>query len=229
MTSLAIFGDSHAYVPNLENSHLAWPSKLLEKYPGDNYALYGTSLWYSFELFLENYHKYTHVVFVYTSASRIHCLPPHLVSYAFIKTKQPNSASWVDKSHLSEMEKLWATDKITINEKFDHYLYQKIFDDVNDICFQNNITLVNILPYENAGLDDLSTPLNLSKMTGSCITGIRFVTDNETVQPDKNNIDLRHCHLSNENNKILFDITYGLLNSKEQCIIHAKEIDKFVK
>lgn len=228
MTSLAIFGDSHSYIPNLTNSIESWPSRLFEKYKGDNYSLYGTSLWYSFDLFLKNYHKYTNVVFVYTSANRIHVLPPHLASWAFMTFEQP-FIDMMDKNDLAAMKKVWAAHRYIQNIEFDQYIYQKIFDDVNDICLKNNINLVNILPYENAGLEELCNPLDLSKMSGSCITGIRFVSDNEHLQPHPHEIDQRFCHLSNENNKILFEITYGLLNNKEQCIIHAREIDKFVK
>lgn len=227
MSNLAIFGDSHAFVPDLTNKKLAWPSRLFEIYNGHNYSHWGTSIWYSFDLFLKNYHQYSNIVFVYTSAHRIHVLPPHLRKWAFMSTSQPFN-KFMDKRDLEEMKKVWAAQKYTANIKFDQFVYQKIFDDVNDICQKNNINLVNILPYENAGLEELCGPLDLSKMTGSCVTGIRYVSDNEKLAPDPNIIDARLCHLSDENNKVLFDIINDLLLSKEKCILHAKEIDKFV-
>ena len=62
MTNLGIFGDSfaHAYAPHIRNQ--AWMFHL-PGYDPTIYALCGSSLFYSYQKFLDNHHKHEKNIF----------------------------------------------------------------------------------------------------------------------------------------------------------------------
>lgn len=225
MIELGIFGDSYSY----PTESTSWPVLLSNDVNTVNHSLYGTSVWYSFKLFLQNYKSYSHIVFTYTHSSRIYSLPPHLVTYSFLKTPNPLVNSAMSIMNRREMSDVWKGQKYTDDMQLDGYLSQKIFDDVNLLCKKNNIRLINILPYENTYHENLTDPIDLTAASGPCITGLEAVSANEKIQPKDGTPDSRSCHLSVENNKILYQTLLGLINSTEQCIIDCKDNPMFVR
>ena len=71
---IAIFGDSYADPYNNSIEAVSWTKLLKEKsndYKITNFAYGGTSLWWSYELFLKNYEKFDTIIFVITTAGRL--------------------------------------------------------------------------------------------------------------------------------------------------------------
>jgi len=168
------------------------------------------------------------VVFVYTMPHRIHSLPDYLERYAFMLFDDNPQKAFLPKSDMEEMKTVWDALRYTQDLDLDTYLSQKIFDDVNRICKENNIKLVNILPFEGVEDSNISKPIQLTNIHGSCITGLVHVSTNETARPLPNEPDPRPCHLSEQNNKILYNMINELIDSDEIKIINAKEKGIFV-
>lgn len=221
--SLGIFGDSHAY--NITNS---WPYLLNKHYHTEHYAMFGTSVWNSFKKFSKHYSKHSYVVFTYTNANRIHHLPEEIEHLQF-SISAPLIKNAVPKLYEKQMQAVWEAHRLIYDLQLAEYINQHVFNDVNLICKNNNIRLINLLPYENAGFDDSIKTLDLSQAAGPCITGLRWVSDCELEQPLSDKPDVRACHLSPENNVILHKMILDLLNSNEQCTIHLKDSEFFAK
>ena len=224
--TLGVFGDSYAFT--VSPTWSSWPSLLATHYDTEHYAMYGTSVWNSFKKFLNNHSKHTHIVFSYANSNRIHHLPSEIehLQFSIFPTHIKNV---VPKLYKKQMEAVWEAQKLTHDLQLDEYVNQHVFDDVNLLCKKNNIRLINLLPYENSGFNDYTTPLDLSNASGPCITGLRWVSDNELVKNPSDEADFRTCHLSPENNKILYEIILDLLNTDEQCTIHLKDSGLCVK
>lgn len=221
--TLGIFGDSHAF-----NISGAWTSLLENHYDVEHHAMYGTSVWNSFKKFKKNYNNLSHIVFTYTNANRIYHLPQEIehLQFSISPTRIKNV---IPKSYEKQMNAVWEAQKIMHDFELDAFINQHVFNDVNSICRQNNIRLINLLPYENTVLDGNFPSLDLSEASGPCITGLRWVSDNESTKLAPDQADHRACHLSDENNKILYKMILGLLNSNEQCTIHLRDSELFVK
>lgn len=219
--NLGIFGDSHAYqLPG------AWTQLLENNFKTKNHALYGTSVWYSYKKFINTYKSYSHVVFVYTEPSRVHYLPDHLAHYSFLLTKNDYLTKVVPKEYRKELETVLNAIPIILDFDFDYFISQTIFNEVNRLCKEASIRLINVLPYENAE-DDLSRqPIDLTNRSGPCVTGLRWVSDNEPGA-DYDLIDNRAAHISVNNNKILYKMILDLLNSTENDIIHLRNTEIF--
>jgi hypothetical protein len=75
-----------------------------------------------------------------------------------------------------------------------------MFDDVNQICKDKNIKLVNILPF----IDNAGNELDFSNRHSDCLYNLFKVTEKEMDMGGYG--DVRSTHLTDENNRILADI-----------------------
>lgn len=119
---VAIYGDSFAdpLVGNLELTrngvNVGWPELLKEKYTVDVYARGGSSVYYSYNNFLETHHKYDKVIFVITESRRWHSL-----FEVNGKTNQYND-------NLFPFANLFMVDSFLKNEDSKQYLTQSLKD-----------------------------------------------------------------------------------------------------
>lgn len=76
---IAIFGDSYSAPNDLttanKKSYRGWPEFLGLDYKIDNFADGGTSVWWSYELFLKHYTKYDIIIFCHSTFQRWPCVP----------------------------------------------------------------------------------------------------------------------------------------------------------
>jgi len=208
--SLAIFGDSFADAKDLNPDVSGEPwcftlAKLLDlKYK--IYAKCGTSIWWSFSNFLKYYKDFSHIVFVYSQHNRWHFLQKE---YETMHNIIHPTQNFPDKTNEKDKVAKLLLDVYPIvnSEDFDLYVYQKIFNDVNQICKDNNIKLINFMPFDNGKLIDYSNQY------GFCIYNaidlIKFeqqqLTDKEQAQFVKmlHDADHRYCHMNWKNNKMV--------------------------
>ena len=209
---LGIFGDSFADIncPDIsyhkENSK-PWPKTLsmLMSIDADFFGQSSTSNWYSYEKFIQNYKKYNYIVFCYTDYNRWHSISDiELIGLSNVITEQQiiSLENHKDNFVIESAKKLVAAHPILYSHEFNIFVYQTIFDNVNKLCKENNIKIVNVMPFET--IDSIS--IDVSNRSGTCITGLRVLSRNEMLHTEYTEVagnDVRYCHLNPENNNLL--------------------------
>jgi hypothetical protein len=221
---IGVFGDSFA---DRSSIHPYSPFKEDESWIADmervghkiiSYGKTGTSTWYSFEQFLAHHEQFDHIIFCYSSLHRIHHLPEGLEDLSFLTTPDELYAlrrnKGLSKQQELEMVRILTGHIPNISSSFDHFVKQKIFNDVNNICRSKNIKLVNLLTFDDR--KDKNFSINLDERVGDCLYNLFSVSNREL--PTMGRIDHRWCHLSKEFNIILSNILFDSLNSTERDI-----------
>ena len=170
------------------------------------YGKTGTSTWYAYQQFLAHHDQFDHVVFMYSSLHRMHHLPEGCDGLQFLNTPDElyetrrNKELSLEKE--LEMVRILTGRIINVDLEFDVWVQQKIFNDVNTICRNKKIKLVNVLTFENRG--DKNTSTNLEQRAGTCLYNLISVSATEL--PDMGRVDNRWCHLSKERNLVFSKI-----------------------
>ena len=125
---------------------------------------------------------------------------------------------------IKELVPIWNARKLTFSSRLDNYLYQSIFNDVNRICRENSIRLVNVMPYEL--VDHTSFFIDVVNRSGPCVTALMWLAANESGAslgvPDP-----RLNHLSRHNNESMYNLLIDLLEKNDTEIISVKEMKEF--
>ncbi len=202
----------------------------------DNHPLqYGGHM----NFFLKHYKKYDKIVFTYSHYSRWSYLPEHLIGLSLIRPEgtinSPGFESHQDESMKKYVDILLKAHPIVYSEELQIFTYQNIFNSVNNLCKENNIKLINLMPFEQNYVNlELRKKLinfyiDISNATGSCLTGLADVSFGEALDKNgilqsdiifKMGIDYRASHLSLENNKVLASIIADTFNSDQ--IVHTR-------
>jgi hypothetical protein len=226
---IGIFGDSFADFNNAfsNNENESWIASLQKTIDAKfgTYARSGTSLWYSFDLFLKNYQSYSHIVFCFTYPHRIHYLPEKFNGFEHVK--DPGFIKFLPKDQLEFKEIFSVYWKHLFNEKFDLFVCNQIFNVVQDICTQNNIKLVNLLPFDTeTGIYDIS------KREGDCYLGLQAISSLEIETSTSKRLppigDRRWCHLTKENNDILAELIKKSIDNNTKEIYNLETDKRFV-
>ena len=232
---IGVFGDSfadrllHPTLLEMGCADESWIRYL--EYQGHNVETYGlssTSTWYSFEQFLSLYDNMDAIVFVYSHSSRIHSMPHAYSRFASFgqSTAEELAENPRFKARSSEDQEnimtIFAAARITSNKYFDLFVQHKIFEEVNKLCYEKNIKLVNILPFEDK---DSVKDYDLKSAHGDCLYDLLPVVYKEM---DFLGIDPRQCHLSLENNTILGKVIVESLNSSSPTNINLSKDVSFV-
>jgi hypothetical protein len=175
------------------------------------YGKTGTSSWWSYQQFLAHHDQFDHIVFMHSSLHRMHHLPDGLEGLHFLNTPDELYETRRNKE-LSlqqeiEMVRILTGHIINIDVEFDVWVKQKIFNDVNDICRNKEIKLVNVLTFEDRREKHLST--NLDVRAGVCLYNLISVSRTEI--PDMGRVDNRWCHLSKERNMVFAKVVIDAL------------------
>ena len=224
--NMAVFGDSFADYNNAlakDQPNESWVHTIQQQKKLDAWGRSGSSIWYSFELFKQHYSKYTQIVFCHSDMHRIHHLPRTFEGFSFVKPSKRNPHQNPAVNRLVDVyyKNFW-------NAQLDQYLAQSIFDSVNRICHENNIQLVNLLPFQS--LDEMT--LDLSTRKGMTIIGLAQLSQkerdvNSELQHSFGQGDNRWCHLTRENNQALAKlITTGFL--APVTLIDVNRVKSFV-
>jgi len=247
MLKLGVFGDSFA---QCSVTYSGWPDDLSKmiNLPIDNFGRAGTSLWYSYKKFLENFKNYSHIVFTYTNPHRWASLPDHLVKWAWLTNQESiDMALSLSESTKKQMTTLLEAHKILFDPDLDIFLYQHIFNQVNKICKENNIKIYNVLPFEIINIQEKrhrflswytnhnSEKLNneyfidFSLRKGPCLVNLSLITSEEMKQKDEfpkldfihKVADIRGCHMNVTNNKVIATILTENWDSTDNKVINT--------
>lgn len=187
---IGIYGDSFADPNWVKNSYNAWPELLANDYKIKNYALSGSSLWWSYNKFLETCHEIDHAIFVITVPGRIH------IEYND-KHLNLNPVTWP----------IW--DNVSIGEIYFKYFYsskrEQAFHNfmVSDLLQYDKILLI---PAFAESIPNVPMSLCYFADLESKHYGLEHSGTNEK----------RKCHLSKENNFMIYNKVLAALelNSK---------------
>jgi hypothetical protein len=131
---------------------------------------------------------------------------------------------------------------ILYSEELQLFTYQNIFNSVNKLCKENNIKLINLMPFEHnyrsRGNQANNLDIDISDAIGPCLTGLCDVSHNEAI--DEHGVfhldmfkglphDNRASHLGTENNKILASIISEIFNLNQLGIIELQNDNRFLK
>lgn len=212
---IAVFGDSFAD-RCYPNKTLSWVDHLAKKYSVDNYAVSGSSLYYSISKFQEHHSQYDKVLFVVTTLGRI-LLPKHscfegdfdhercltsLWSTDFFVNEyenmlaQPNSViSDYEKNKIKQKIIIWkaAEDyfKYISNPAYDEYVHRLM---LNDIIPTRPDTILIPAFSKNFIKDKRVFSMHDIQMKENIAWGINPAISYRS--------DIRNCHLTAENNEI---------------------------
>jgi len=202
MKTLAIFGDSFSDPRWTENSwYKSWPELLADKYDVTNFSLSGTSMWWSYKQFKENYNKFDQCIFVPTMPGRVHIesLDRHL---NFNETTWPK---WFG---------------MNFGELWFKYFYSKEREEcfqelmIKEIFLTPNTLVIPAFAESIAGTNG-DTEWTLCHYADMEIIhyGMKHAGDNER----------RKCHLSTENNQMIFNKIITALSTGANRLQLSKE------
>jgi len=211
---VGIFGDSFATHGKHGISEIgeSWVS-LLEKTPGLDVTANGQmadNIYGTYSNILENYHHFDTIIFVITSPERAITSFRKLASYPMME-------------HVLKTEKFTREQKDIIKSIKDYHFYA-----LQDSAVYNQLIESNKLMIEKVRRIITNSRRNLilvpafeaSKKVCKDLKGISLscVTEYEDLNTDikkssKKGYDLRHCHMSEENNRIFYDYIMSILKT----------------
>jgi hypothetical protein len=231
---IGVFGDSFAdrtpYNPESPfNEDESWIAAMEEGgHKITTYGKTGTSTWYSYEQFMAHHEQFDHIIFCYSSLHRMHHLPEGLEDLSFLTSPDELYAYRRNKG-LSKQQELEAVRILTgyipnISVPFDLWIKQKIFNDINLVCYNKKIKLVNLLTFDDR--KDKNTTIELEQRHGECLYNLFSVSKKEL--PTMGEVDNRWCHLSKENNQLLSMLMFESLMSNDRNIIDLYKTKTFI-
>lgn len=192
------------------------------------YGKTGTSTYWSFRQFLAHHEQFDHIIFCYSSLHRIHHLPEGLEDLSFLTTPDELYAlrrnKGLSKQQELEMVRILTGYVSNIDDSFDMFVKQCIFNEINHICRNKNIKLVNLLTFDDR--KDKNFTLNLEVRSGDCLYNLYGVSHKEL--PEMHNVDNRWCHLSKENNEVLSLVLFDSLQNTNKDIVDLLKDKRFV-
>lgn len=224
LPKLGIFGDSFGD-PNHLNSQLYWVDILKEKYIVDNYSVSGSSIYYSYVKFKENHKKYDKIVFLVTGANRIWTrhIYDDLASIEQTQLSHITDGTLLNQ-HCDNLSKFYPEQKLiikTFESAINYYTYLQNYElDIFTAAgliyeiknLRPDVLMISALPSwdkNNIHPDYLSSIIGhkhfLIEITFLEHNAMGFNGWEDFVKYiDKKSLnDIRHCHLTNENNIIL--------------------------
>ena len=212
---IGIFGDSFAdcswypWAKTNTNIGPGWPELLAINYKLINYAHGGSSLFYSYQLFLKHHTQFDKVIFVTTAAERFYT---NLVETKTIFHVVPGT-DFKKRSQIEKDQGHYTNAKI-VEAASDYVLYaldskkEKLFSDlmVDNIARIRNDTIV--IPALHTTEPSTVTLGDISLLENT------FYNMSDNLSKLHNLTDLRKCHLTDENNHMVYEKIIDILTGK---------------
>lgn len=228
---IGVFGDSYTTEVFQDRPNESWLQCIRDKgIQVTSHGCTGTSTWYSYKQFMKNFHRYTHIVFSYSSVNRIHYLPEPLKSFSGYYAPGLTSSSMfteLDPDIQQQYHKIVDAYPHLQDSDLDKFVNENIFNTVNSLSAQRGKKIVNLLPFHTTGNDD---NFDLTNRKGPCITGIVTVSMKEMPELFANGwTDSRFCHLSQENNKTLSEMIMEFFHNNDPSqVLNGAKSDRFI-
>jgi len=230
---IAIYGDSFANhclenLPgDLRDRSLAWTEWLAQSYQVTNFAVAGSSLFYSYNLFLENNKNFDYNIFLATETNRI-TLPEESI------INSPTLGRHINLALIDALMRFNDTDKTLVSAI---NLYYGLIHNQQAVDTFHNLMIENIVRINQK---TLVIPSFQNSLPDNTINNLLNISGEELVKNDmwiilqENNYfcwnpikdetgiwtfaDYRKCHLNEKNNKILADIIDKAIKNNQQAI-----------
>lgn len=234
MITIGVFGDSFAQRESGERKPTdeSWITHIEKRgYRIRTFGMGGTACWYSYKKFLENYKKFSHIVFVHTSSSRSNNLPDDLALFSNYYGREETIPStgmfqFLSPERQQQLLTIIEAQKYTKDFELDKFIAQSVFNTVNAIAKNSDKQIINILPFN---CDDQPIGVDISNRAGTCITDLLTVSNKEMPNLFKSgSVDPRDCHLSLENNAVLGEIVIESLTNQDTNVINCMKSERFV-
>jgi hypothetical protein len=207
---IGVFGDSYAdrnISPSLMKFKIdeSWMAHIVSKgHKVSSYGISGSASYHAFTCFLDHYSRFDHIVFCWSYPHRIQSMPYRYATESSVKDVETfyKTARFkhFNANEQSEIVQILLGYKFSCDFRFNLWVQQKMFDEVNQICKNKNIKLINVLPF----VVKANGELDFSNRHGDCLYNLYKVTEKEMNMGGYG--DVRCTHLTKENNIILGDI-----------------------
>jgi hypothetical protein len=173
----------------------------------------GSSHYNAFQKFLKNYKKFKVIVFSHTAYTRYPCLPEY---------EEKKHLHWNTTHHNIIETDFFKAIAPYYDDLFpDHFLTflcGSIYKEVNRICRENNIYLINIIPYDvrydlKTNFPVIENLYQVSKKEIIKIQGKEFNAD-KWISSDWGTRDFRMCHFNFKNHKLIANLLYSVIQEK---------------
>ena len=220
---IGVFGDSFAsrtihpsmIKHKLDESWMQHITKLGHKV--SSYGISGSASYHAFTLFMNHYPQFEHIVFTWSYVNRMQTVPLKYAGISSCKDIEQFYSSNIflnySKEEQAEIIQMILGYQYLCDFNFNKWVQQKMFDDVNELCYKKNIKLVNLLPFTLKA----NYEIDFSNRKGDCLYRLVEVSKKEWQMPTTG--DIRSTHLSKENNEILGNIILERLNDDKNIIM----------
>ena len=212
---LAIYGDSFGFRDQIyirkEFKHvgLSWPALLEQDYDITHYCVPACDVWYSYDHFLKHHEKYDYNIFIVTGSDRLSVNLPtgwvhsHGYDSAVGKLRTEKDK---EKQKVLEATKHW-------------FKYIHRFEKEKQIkkLIVNDVRQKGALLIDSFGENGLYNITEMENNVWNKKLKYNFNLDNT--------IDIRHCHMTKENNLIMYDLIKEAIKNNTWNF----NIDNFIK
>jgi hypothetical protein len=222
---IAIFGDSYAstYAHNHAKPYPSWSEMLLTKYDVVNFSENGSSLYYMKRIFDREHRKFDKIVFCITAPTRLEFKVETL-------EKNLNYTPWYQ--HIPTIhtikQRLQIPELTELDKKRYKILYDYILEiqDLEQEQYKHTMMLNDITTQRQDTILIPAFPTSIDGQT-NCLEDITRFEDSIFNKTTGTYFDGRLCHMSLENNKVVFDIVEDALLINKTKINLSR--DKFVE
>lgn len=211
---IGFIGDS--WIDTYNDTEHSWPALVSKKLDmdADYLGMSGTSHWFAYQKFLENYKKYKIIVFSHANYTRYPCIPN---SEGFMHWNTGHVKTKYESDFFNKVNPYYMD---LFPDNFLNFLCGKIYEDVNHICKDNDIFLVNVIPYSvNYNFKNTEFPIlhklyevslrEKIKSNGKQIPTFDYIGNNTSGK------DFRFCHFNFPNNILVSNIIVSLIKEKQ--------------
>lgn len=230
---IAIYGDSFGdfCLENIPGDHLdrgkAWVELFAENYEVTNFATSGSSVFYSYDLFCKHNKEFDYNIFLVTESDRITINTP----YERLKHINIHSINFYRNTNLSPVEKK-ILDRI---ETYYSVVHNRDYVDTCHKLMVNSLTTINP--------NTIIIPTFAESLLGVREKSLIYISDwelsNIVAKLNRKNytqwklvgdtgwsfVDYKKCHLTEENNQILFDKLVNCINNKFSGLLNINITD----
>jgi hypothetical protein len=195
---IGIFGDSFSDPTYVNNDYKSWVCLLAQQHSVTNFSKVGSSLWWSYNIFKKERLNFDQTIFVITFPGRL-----------YIESLD---------SHINARAEHWPViDKINLGEVYYKYLFstEREFD-FHYLMTKDIIGKSIVIPAFEESIE---------KLDGHSLCYIADIEELGYFNKKPNGrLDLRKCHLTKENNLMVFEKILNSLN-KSSSIITFNKLD----
>jgi hypothetical protein len=205
MKSIGIFGDSFTGVESWPSYKYHWSRLLASNLGSDltNYGKPGTSVYYSYKNFVQNYHKHDLNIFLVTEPGR-YIKPVVLVNNSSVYIPGVTALENLQKNmHSRDIDALrgWF---LASDDNFNIDIVTLMLEKVCEL--DNNCIIIKCFSTSSVGNCTDVMPLDLFYLQRAQMTYFKQEFDIPNINPNSENSDIISGHLLPEINEILFKI-----------------------